>query len=138
MLKNKIQYGCNPHQDKQTYAIKRPLKPAALPFTVENGTPGYINILDALYSWQLVNEVQDTLGMICASSFKHNAPAGVGTSLPLSTKLLETYDLKKDDVTSTSATAFIRARNCDPLSSFGDLSLLVKLLMLKLQLIKRS
>ena len=119
--KQNLKYGCNPHQDKAaTYAIKRPLKPAALPFTVENGTPGYINILDALYSWQLVNEVHDTLGMICAASFKHNAPAGVGTSLPLSTKLLETYDLKKDEVTSTSATAFIRARNCDPLSSFGD------------------
>lgn len=116
-----LKYGCNPHQEKAAaYAIKQPLKSAELPFTVENGKPGYINVLDALYSWQLVNEVHDVLDVACAASFKHNAPAGVGTALQLPSSLLETYDLKGSDISTPASIAFIRARNCDPLSSFGD------------------
>ena len=116
-----LKYGCNPHQDKAAaYAIKQPLVPSELPFNVVNGTPGYINILDALYSWQLVSEVSKTLSLTCVASFKHNAPAGVGTSVGLPEKLLKTYDVKSSDVCTPCSTAFVRARNCDPLSSFGD------------------
>jgi len=116
-----MKYGCNPHQEKAAaYAIKKPLENSELPFIVENGTPGYINVLDALYSWQLVMEVRNTLDLTCAASFKHNAPAGVGTSIPLSDNTMQTYDVTSKEVGTPCSMAFVRARNCDPLSSFGD------------------
>ena len=78
--KSKLKYGCNPHQSvANIYSINK----GELPFDVVSGNPGYINILDGLYSWQLVNEVKETIGMSCAASFKHNAPAGVGLSVPI-------------------------------------------------------
>ena len=40
-----LKYGCNPHQ--KPAAISRPIG-GSLPFQVANGTPGYINLLDAL------------------------------------------------------------------------------------------
>ena len=44
-----LKYGCNPNQTPaRVYAD------GGLPFTVLNGRPGYINLLDALNSWQLV------------------------------------------------------------------------------------
>lgn len=72
--KLQLKYGCNPHQ-----------KPAALystlggelPFKVLNGTPGYINLLDACYAWQLVAELKKALHPLpAAASFKHCSPAG--------------------------------------------------------------
>lgn len=135
-----LKYGCNPHQNKAAvYDIKKPLQPKSLPFKIENGKPGYINILDALYSWQLVNEVYDTLGLTCAASFKHNAPAGVGTSIPLSVELKEVYDIDKNKKLTPCSTAFIRARNCDPLSSFGDFIAINEIVDLETaQLIKKE
>ncbi|KAE9411836.1 hypothetical protein Angca_007970, partial [Angiostrongylus cantonensis] len=43
---------------------------------VLNGSPGYINILDALNGWQLVKELTDATGLPAAASFKHVSPAG--------------------------------------------------------------
>ena len=48
-----LRYGTNPHQDGARVAAA-----GALPFTVLGGTPGYINFLDALNSWQLVREAR--------------------------------------------------------------------------------
>ena len=45
-----LKYGCNPNQK----AARVFMKNGELPFTVLNGAPGYINLLDALNSWQLV------------------------------------------------------------------------------------
>lgn len=44
-----------------------------LPFTVLNGRPGYINLLDAFNSWQLVRELREATGLPAAASFKHVA-----------------------------------------------------------------
>lgn len=41
-----------------------------------NGTPGYINLMDALNSWQLVQELREATGLPAAASFKHVSPAG--------------------------------------------------------------
>ena len=76
----KLRYGCNPHQVPAEVFIEE----GALPLTVLNGTPGYINLLDALNGWQLVRELQGSLGMAAAASFKHVSPAGVGTAVPMS------------------------------------------------------
>ena len=47
-----------------------------LPFVVLNGTPGYINLFDALNGWQLVKELRTVSGISAAASFKHVSPAG--------------------------------------------------------------
>ena len=109
-----LKYGCNPNQNLaciNTFNKENP-------FTIINGSFGYINIIDAINSWQLVKELSECLDLPCATSFKHTTPAGVGTSKPLSDKLKEIYDVNED--LTPVATAFIRARNTDPMSSFGD------------------
>lgn len=44
--------------------------------SVVNGSPGFINLCDALNAWQLVRELKSALSMPAASSFKHVSPAG--------------------------------------------------------------
>ena len=112
-----LKYGCNPHQKP---ASIHSMKGYDLPFSVLNGQPGYINLLDALNAWQLVQEIDEALGLPAATSFKHVSPAGAAVSVPLDDTLLEVYDCKKNQELSSLATAYIRARGADPLSSFGD------------------
>ena len=45
-------------------------------FPVVNGSPGFINLCDALNAWQLVRELKGALGLAAAASFKHVSPAG--------------------------------------------------------------
>ena len=112
-----LKYGCNPHQKP---ASIHSMKGYDLPFSVLNGQPGYINLLDALNAWQLVQELDEALGLPAATSFKHVSPAGAAVSVALDDTLLEVYDCKKTQELSPLATAYIRARGADPLSSFGD------------------
>ena len=44
--------------------------------SVVNGSPGFINLCDALNAWQLVRELKAALGLAAATSFKHVSPAG--------------------------------------------------------------
>ena len=111
-----LKYGCNPHQKPATI---HSLEGRKLPFSVLNGQPGYINLLDALNAWQLVQELDEVLGLPAAASFKHVSPAGAAVSVPLNDILKEVYDCKDLEL-SQLATAYIRARGADPLSSFGD------------------
>lgn len=110
-----LRYGCNPHQTPaRIYSQER-----ELPITVLNGAPGYINLLDALNSWQLVKELRQALGLPAAASFKHVSPAGAAVATPLSEELKRAYfvdDLKL----SPLASAYARARGADRMSSFGD------------------
>ena len=48
-----LKYGCNPNQAQAKVFMK---DGSDLPITVLNGRPGYINLLDALNSYQLVKE----------------------------------------------------------------------------------
>ena len=112
-----LKYGCNPHQKPASIHSN---KGYDLPFSVLNGQPGYINLLDALNAWQLVQELDEALGLPAATSFKHVSPAGAAVSVALDDTLLEVYDCKKNQELSPLATAYIRARGADPLSSFGD------------------
>ncbi len=50
-----LKYGCNPNQKPARVFMKNG---GDLPFTVLNGKPGYINLLDAFNSWQLVRELK--------------------------------------------------------------------------------
>lgn len=111
-----LRYGCNPHQTPARVFMKNG---QSLPFTVVNGAPGYINLLDALNSWQLVKELRQVLHAPAAASFKHVSPAGAAVGLPLSEELRQAYGV--DDLElSPLATAYARARGADRLASFGD------------------
>lgn len=112
---NNLKYGCNPYQDNA-----RILKnvDSNLPFNILNGNPGYINILDAINSWALVFELKVSLTMQAAASFKHTSPAGVAIYRDLSDE--EKDRLNIGDNLSNISQTYIRARDCDPKSSFGD------------------
>ena len=92
---------------------------ADLPLTVLNGTPGYINLLDALNAWQLVRELRQALALPAAASFKHASPAGAAVGLPLTADLRRCY-FTGDLELSPLAAAYARARGADRVSSFGD------------------
>ena len=68
-----LRYGTNPQQAPARVYMQ---SGAELPIDVLNGSPGYINLLDALNSWQLVRELKAALGQPAAASFKHVSPAG--------------------------------------------------------------
>jgi phosphoribosylaminoimidazolecarboxamide formyltransferase / IMP cyclohydrolase len=110
-----LRYGCNPHQ-----IPARALREGGpLPFRVLNGSPGYINLLDALNSWQLVRELRLALDLPAAASFKHVSPAGAAVGLPLDDQLRRAYFVADAEL-SPLASAYARARGADRLSSFGD------------------
>lgn len=111
-----LKYGCNPHQQPASLLSA---EQAQLPFEVLNGRPGYINLLDALNAWQLVRELDQSLGLAAATSFKHVSPAGAAVSVPLSAILEEVYECQGKEL-SDLAIAYLRARGADPMSSFGD------------------
>ena len=50
--------------------------PFLLLLTVLCGSPGFINLCDALNAWQLVKELKAALDLPAAASFKHVSPAG--------------------------------------------------------------
>ena len=112
-----LKYGANPHQVPATILSH---KDAALPFTVKNGKPGYINLLDAVNAWQLVKELKRSINLPAAASFKHVSPAGVGVGLPLTEVERVVFEVDKDEQLTPLATAYIRARGSDPMCSFGD------------------
>ena len=112
-----LKYGCNPNQKPSRIYMED----GNLPIEVVNGRPGYINLLDALNSWQLVKELKASTGMPAAASFKHVSPAGAAIGLPLSDTLKKIYFV--DDVKlplSPLACAYARARGADRMCSYGD------------------
>ena len=117
-----LKYGCNPHQTGASLLVLPGVN--KLPFSIFNGNLGYINTLDALNAWQLVNELSQILNTPAVASFKHTSPAGVAVyTKPLTETQLSIYDCANmwhiND--SKLAVAFLLARNSDPKSSFGDL-----------------
>jgi phosphoribosylaminoimidazolecarboxamide formyltransferase / IMP cyclohydrolase len=111
----KLRYGCNPHQlPARIYAEE-----GDLPLEVLNGSPGYINLLDALNAWQLVKELRAVLHLPAAASFKHVSPSGAAVGLPLSEALQQSCFVA-DLPLSPLAAAYARARGVDRMSSFGD------------------
>ncbi len=110
-----LKYGCNPHQVPAHFAVAH----GRMPIEILNGTPGYVNMLDALNSWQLVRELRRATGLPAATSFKHVSPAGAAVGVELNEVLREVYFVDDLDL-SPLATAYARARGADRMSSFGD------------------
>lgn len=112
-----LKYGCNPNQKPSRIFMK---DGSDLPVTVLNGKPGYINFLDALNSWQLVGELKSATGLPSAASFKHVSPAGAAVGLPLSETEKRIYFVDEEGPLTPIASAYIRARGADRMSSYGD------------------
>lgn len=115
-----LRYGANPHQaPAQAYVTS-----GKLPFSVLSGSPGYINLLDALNSWALVKELSAAFSpaVPAAASFKHVSPAGaaVGLAEPLTAEEVKVFDVEGLGELSPLARAYARARGADRMSSFGD------------------
>ncbi len=117
MKQFELKYGCNPNQKPASVYQK---DGSDLPFEILNGRPGYINLLDALNSWQLVKELYAATGLPAAASFKHVSPAGAAVGLPLSETDRKIYFVEQEGELSPIACAYIRARGADRLCSFGD------------------
>jgi AICAR transformylase/IMP cyclohydrolase PurH len=111
-----LKYGCNPHQ------VPARLLAASngLPLRILNGTPGYINILDALGAWQLVRELAKATGLPSAASFKHTSPAGAAVAAGELSEAFRTAHMLPDIELSPIATAYARARAGDRICSYGD------------------
>ena len=75
------------------------------------GSPGYINLLDALNSYALVKELQEALNLPAAASFKHVSPAGAAVGIELNEieKMVYGVDDLKEPLTLL-ASAYARAR----------------------------
>lgn len=115
MAEMELKYGVNPNQKSAKVSVEG----EKLPFMVLNGRPGYINLLDALNSWQLVTELKQATGLPAAASFKHVSPAGAAVAVPLDETLEKIYFVEGVKL-SPVATAYIRARGADRMSSYGD------------------
>lgn len=104
---------------------------------VVSGSPGYINLLDALNSWALVKELAAALDLPAAASFKHVSPAGAAVGLPLDEREAKVFGVEDLKDLSPLASAYARARGqlsnqttkgstadafpgADRMSSFGD------------------
>ncbi len=116
MKKLELKYGCNPNQKPACIYMNEDKE---LPIKVLSGSPGYINLLDALNAWQLVKELKKAAGYPAAASFKHVSPAGAAIGLELDETLKKIYFVEEDNL-SPLACAYARARGADRMSSFGD------------------
>jgi AICAR transformylase/IMP cyclohydrolase PurH len=112
----RLRYGMNP---RQAAACATPVTPGSCPVRVLHGQPSLINMLDALNAWQLVREAGPLLGRPAAASFKHTSPAGVALAGPVDEAAAAPYGARADGI-SGIASAYLRARDADPKSSYGD------------------
>jgi phosphoribosylaminoimidazolecarboxamide formyltransferase / IMP cyclohydrolase len=113
----RLRYGMNPQQAR---AHAAPVTPGTSPVRVLHGEPSLINMLDALNAWQLACEVSRLLGGPAAASFKHTSPAGAAVAGPLDEAAAALYGAGTGTGISGVASAYLRARDADPKSSYGD------------------
>ena len=105
-----MRYGMNPHQPASIVAGHGP--------RVINGEPSMINYLDALNAFELVREADDATGAPAAASFKHVSPAGVALAGVIDATAARAW--RADEGAGGLLSAYVRARDADPKSSFGD------------------
>jgi phosphoribosylaminoimidazolecarboxamide formyltransferase/IMP cyclohydrolase len=111
-----LRYGLNPQQASASLSASAG---GDLPLSVWNGRPSMINILDALQGWRLVREADGLLDLPVAASIKHLSPAGVAAPGPIDRVGAESFAAPAD--IGGIAAAYVRARDCDPRSSYGDM-----------------
>ena len=107
-----MRYGMNPHQPASIIAGHGP--------RVINGEPSMINYLDALNAFELVREADEAVGAPAAASFKHVSPAGAALAGPVDATAARVWRVEEAAVGGRLLSAYVRARDADPKSSFGD------------------
>jgi len=107
-----MRYGMNPHQPASIVAGHGP--------RVINGEPSMINYLDALNAFELVREADEAAGAPAAASFKHVSPAGAALAGPVDATAARVWRVDEAAVGGSLLSAYVRARDADPKSSFGD------------------
>ncbi len=117
MKELELKYGCNPNQKPSRIFVN---DGRDLPVRVLNGRAGYINFMDALNGWQLVSELKAATKLPAAASFKHVSPAGAAVGIPLSETMRRICFVDDMGDLSPLASAYVRARGADRMSSFGD------------------
>ena len=120
MKEIQLKYGCNPNQKPSRVYTEE----GELPIEILNGSAGYINLLDAFNSWQLVKELKEATGIPSAASFKHVSPAGAAVGLKLTETLKQMYFVDESIELTDISSAYIRARGADRMSSYGDFAAL--------------
>ncbi|KFV17224.1 Bifunctional purine biosynthesis protein PURH, partial [Tauraco erythrolophus] len=107
-----LRYGMNPHQSPAQLSTTR----SKLPLTVVNGSPGFINLCDALNAWRTGTSKQ--LWFECPGLC---FPLGAAVGIPLSeeeAQVCMVHDFLK--TLTPLASAYARSRGADRMSSFGD------------------
>jgi phosphoribosylaminoimidazolecarboxamide formyltransferase / IMP cyclohydrolase len=107
-----VRYGMNPHQ--QARLVEHPEHVRVL-----NGAPSLINWLDLLNAWLLVRDVRSNLDRPAAASFKHVSPAGVAVAGGVDACAADLWRVSQE-INGSLLSAYVRARDADPKSSFGD------------------
>lgn len=110
-----MRYGMNPHQSARIVAGRGP--------RVVNGEPSMINYLDALNAFELVREADAATGRPAAASFKHVSPAGAALAGAVDATAARTWRVGEGE-DGGLLSAYVRARDADPRSSFGDVAAL--------------
>lgn len=137
-----LRYGANPHQKPAQAFVEQSEMPVksesasvrafaswtsrqvSLILSVLSGSPGYINLLDALNSWALVKELWQALDLPAAASFKHVSPAGAAVGLPLDEQAAKVFGVDDLKDLSPLACAYARARGA-PSHARSTISLIV-------------
>ncbi|MFB7251275.1 hypothetical protein [Microbacterium sp. NPDC056234] len=105
-----MRYGMNPHQKAEV--IGRGPR-------IVNGEPSMINYLDALNAAALAREADLYTGRAAAASFKHVSPAGAAVAGEIDETAAGTWNVPIA-ASGSPLSAYVRARDADPKSSFGD------------------
>lgn len=115
-----LKYGCNPNQPTARVLFDGPAD--ACPLSIVNGSPSFINVLDALRGWELVRDLKAATGKPAAASFKHVSPAGAAVAGDLSAEFCKAHFYPGPDAHDYSpiAAAYAKARSSDRVASFGD------------------
>lgn len=71
------------------------------------GSPGYINLLDALNLYALVEELKKALRLPAAASFEHASPAWAAIGLELAEKFVYSVDDLKEPLNSLTARSHV-------------------------------
>ncbi|WP_430332985.1 hypothetical protein [Rhodococcus sp. ACT016] len=106
-----MRYGMNPHQPARIVGGDGP--------RLVNGEPSMINYLDALNAFALVREADRATGLPAAASFKHVSPAGAAVAGTIDDVASRTWRVPPG-ASGSLVSAYVRARDADPKSSFGD------------------
>lgn len=103
-----LKYGQNPYQTAKLF-----IRGSKLPFSILQGNSSYVNMLDALVSWQIARELRAVGLRPAVVLVKHACPIAVATAL-------DKTGPQDKSVYTALANAYIKANRVDPLAAYGN------------------